>query len=119
MFGIDVIFFMYGAIFLVFVAFMMFVFGFVPDVVEEDEIYGYRLTKRKRLVEENDIYAMALPLIQIFAHYFRRMPDKGRLFTLRADLRDKLMRSGFMGAFTPNEFLGLCCVSAVFMFTAL
>jgi len=111
----------YLAILLIFLAFSLFVFGFVPDEVEEDEIFGYRLTKRKRLLEENDLYAIFLPLIKIFGHYFRRMPDTKffQISKLRMELRDKLMRSGFMGAFTPNEFLGLCCVSAMGMFLAL
>lgn len=107
-----------GAIGGIFIAFSLFIFGFVPDEVEEDEIYGYRQTKRKRLVEENDLYASVLPLIKIFAHYFRRMPDTRllQISKVRSDLRDKLMRSGFMGAFTPNEFLGACCVAALVMF---
>lgn len=107
-----------GALVLIFLAFSLFVFGFVPDDVDEDEIYGYRLTKRKRLLEENTLYAMVMPLIKIFGHYFKHMPDT-RVFQvskMRADLRDKLMRSGFMGAFTPNEFLGACCVSSVGIF---
>ena len=107
-----------GAVGLIFMAFVLFVVGFVPDEVEEDEIYGYRKTKRKRLIEENDTYRAALPLIKIFAHYFRRMPDTRllQISKVRADLRDKLMRSGFMGAFTPNEFLGCCCCAALAMF---
>lgn len=121
MFGIPTQAFAYLSVFLVFIAFSLFVFGFVPDEVEEDEIFGYRLTKRKRLLENNDLYAITLPLIKIFAHYFRSMPDTKffQISKLRMDLRDKLMRSGFMGAFTPNEFLGLCCVSALGMFLAL
>lgn len=111
----------YLAVLLIFFAFSLFVFGFVPDEVEEDEIFGYRLTKRKRLLEENGLYAMLLPMIKIFGHYFRRMPDTKvfQISKLRMELRDKLMRSGFMGAFTPNEFLGLCCVAAMGMFLAL
>ena len=119
MFGIPLQVLLLLSLFAIFMAFVLLIYGFVPDEVEEDEIYGYRLTKRKRLLEENDLYAMLLPIIQIFAHYIRDMPDKGRLYTLRTDLRDKLMRSGFMGAFTPNEFLGLCCVSAIGMFIAI
>jgi tight adherence protein C len=46
------------------------------------------------------------------------MPDNRfiQISKIRMDLRDKLMRSGFLGAYTPNEFLGLCCVAAVGMF---
>jgi tight adherence protein C len=115
----DYVFFL-GALGGIFIAFLLFVIGFVPDEVNEDEIYGYRLTKRKRLLEEDGLYAIILPLVKIFAHYLRRIPDT-RVWNLtetRADLRDKLMRSGFMGAYTPNEFLGLCCVSGVGMFLA-
>lgn len=109
---------LWGAAIAIFLAFALFVFGFVPDEVEEDEIFGYRLTKRKRLIETNDLYAMSLPVIKIFAHYFRRMPDNRfiQISKVRMELRDKLMRSGFLGAYTPNEFLGLCCVAAVGMF---
>lgn len=109
-----------GATLLIFIAFSLLVFGFVPEDVDEDEIYGYRLTKRKRLMEENDLYAMAMPLVKIFGHYFKHMPDTGflQISKIRSDLRDKLMRSGFMGALTPNEFLGMCCVSSIGMFVA-
>lgn len=102
---------------LIFLAFVLFVVGFVPDEVDEDELYGYRLTKRRRLMEENDLYRSVLPLIKIFAHYFRHMKGT-RMTDLREDLRDKLNRSGFMGAYTPNEFLGLCSVTALAMFLA-
>ncbi len=121
MFGIPLEAILLTAVVGMFLAFTMFVYGFVPDEVEEDEIYGYRLTKRKRLLDENDMYRMTMPLIKVFAHYFRRMTDNRffQITQLRADLRDKLMRSGFMGAYTPNEFLGLCCVSALGMFLAL
>ena len=110
--------FLIGALLLIFIAFTLFVVGFVPDDVDEDEIYGYRKTKRKRLMEENDLYASVMPAIKIFAHYFKRMPDTRllQISKVRSDLRDKLMRSGFMGAFTPNEFLGCCCVAALGMF---
>lgn len=100
---------------LAFVAFALLVWGFVPEKVEEDEIFGYRLTKRKRLLEENGLYALFLPLIKLFSHYMRNIPDLPGIdmTKIRSTLRDKLMRSGFMGAFTPNEFLGLCCVVGV------
>jgi tight adherence protein C len=106
------------AVGLVFAAFALFIWGFVPDEVEEDELYGYRQNKRKRLLEENELYALALPVVKIFAHHIRHIPDT-RIWNVsetRKDLRDKLMRSGYMGAFTPNEFMGLCCTSAVAMF---
>lgn len=121
MFGIPLEAILLTSIVGIFLAFTMFVYGFVPDEVEEDEIYGYRLTKRKRLLDENDLYRMTMPLIKVFAHYFRRMTDNRffQISQMRTDLRDKLMRSGFMGAYTPNEFLGVCCVSALGMFLAL
>lgn len=111
---------LFASLALIFGSFFLLVFGFVPDEVNQDEIYGYRLTKRKRLVESDSIYALFLPFIQIFAHYFSRLPDHKwpRLAAKRADTREKLMRSGFMGAYTPNEFLGLSCLSAVGMFVA-
>jgi tight adherence protein C len=98
-----------------FLAFVLFVWGFVPEEIEEDEIYGYRLTKRQRLMQEDAVYAMTLPLVKLFAHYMRILPDTPvlNMSSKRADLRDKLMRSGFVGAYTPNEFLGSCCVSAL------
>lgn len=100
------------AVVLMGIAFALMVWGFVPEKIEEDEIFGYRLTKRQRLMEENAIYAMTLPLVKLFAHYMRNMPDLPflKMTKIRDDLRDKLKRSGFMGAYTPNEFLGMCCV---------
>lgn len=97
------------------IAFALFVWGAVPEQIVEDEIFGYRLTKRQRLMEEDALYAAVLPLVKIFAHYMRNIPDLPflKMSKIRSNLREKLMRSGFMGAFTPNEFLGLCCVSGL------
>ena len=103
-----------------FAAFALLIWGFVPDEVDEDEIFGYRLNKRKRLLEENDLYRMVMPAIKIFAHHIRKIQDSRfwEISKTRSGLRDKLMRSGYMGAFTPNEFMGLCCVSSIGMFLA-
>ena len=104
-----------------FLAFSMFVWGLVPDEVEEEDIYGYRLTKRKRLIEENGLYAMVLPLVPLFAHHFRNPPDQFlgmNIAEKRDNIRDRLIRSGYMGAFTPNEFWGMCCVSSLGIFGA-
>lgn len=104
-----------SAMLLIALAFAMLVWGFVPEKIEEDEIFGYRLTKRKRLMEENAIYALTLFPVKLFAHYMRVIPDLPflKMSKLRSNLREKLMRSGFMGAYTPNEFLGLCCVVGI------
>lgn len=103
-----------AAMVLFFVAFALLTFGFVPDEVEEDEIYGYRLTKRARLLQEEQLYAMALPVIKVFAHYIRMAPESDNFVErIRRKLRTELPRSGYMGAFTPNEFLGACCTSAL------
>ncbi len=115
---------LFAAMICTFLSVSLFVWGFVPDEVEEEDIYGYRLTKRKRLLEENALYAMVLPLVKTFAHHFRSLPDKFLGIDVagsRARIRDKLVRSGYMGALTPNEFWGMCCVSGflsflVFMF---
>lgn len=103
-----------AAIGLMFLSFALLTYGFVPEKVEEDEIYGYRLTKRERLLREDAIYAAALPLIKIFAHYFRLIPEGDNFIDrTRKSLREKLPRSGYMGAFTPNEFLGACCTAGL------
>jgi tight adherence protein C len=103
-----------AAIALMFLAFALLTYGFVPDEVDEDEIYGYRLTKRARLMQEEALYAAALPMIKVFAHYFRMVPEGDNFIEkIRKKLRAELPRSGYMGAFTPNEFLGACCTSAV------
>ena len=65
-----------GIIVFTFLAFSLFVWGIVPDEVEEEDIYGYRLTKRKRLIEENGLYALVLPMVQLFAHHFSHLPDQ-------------------------------------------
>ncbi len=100
------------AMLLIALSFALFVWGFVPEKIEEDEIFGYRLTKRQRLIEENAIYAMTLFPVKLFAHYMRIIPDTPffKMSKIRSNLREKLMRSGFLGAYTPNEFLGMCCV---------
>jgi tight adherence protein C len=109
-----------AAIAMMFLAFALLTFGFVPEEVEEDEIYGYRLTKRQRLLEEDGLYALTLPLIKIFAHYFRMVPEgDNRIDRLRKSLREKLPRSGYLGAFTPNEFLGACCTSSLSAFVGI
>jgi len=105
----------------VFVSFFLFVMGVVPDEVEEDDIYGYRLTKRKRLLEEDGLYAAVLPLVKIFAHHFKNLPDQVGSIDVAAKrevLRDKLVRSGYMGALTPNEFWGMCVVSGMGIFSS-
>lgn len=105
----------FGAVVCTFAAVALLVWGIVPEEVDEEDIYGYRLTKRQQLIEENDLYAAVLPLVKMFGHHFQRAPDTKFInFTeKRADLRDKLVRSGFMGAFTPNEFWGMCVVSGL------
>lgn len=106
------------AVVLIFMAFFLLIYGFVPEEVEEEDIFGYRLTKRKRLLEENALYAMVLPLVKIFAHHFKYLPKIGSFDPdeKRIELQDRLVRSGFMGAFTPNEFWGMCCVSGLGIF---
>lgn len=105
----------------IFLTFALLVYGIVPDEVEEEDIYGYRLTKRKRLMEENGMYAATLPLIQIFAHHFKNMRNNRFIMfdDARERVRDKLVRSGYMGAYTPNEFWGLCVVSSLSLFAAI
>ncbi len=105
-----------------FAAVTMFIYGFVPEEVDEEDIYGYRLTKRKRLIEENALYALVLPMVKMFAHHFRSLPDKFLGIDVaesRAKIRDRLVRSGYMGALTPNEFWGMCCVSGFGIFVAI
>ena len=100
----------------IFIAVSLFVFGFVPDDIDEEDIYGYRLTKRTRLLKENGLYALVLPLVKVFAHYFKSLPHTFLGIEVEAKremLRKKLVRSGYMGALTPNEFWGLCCVSGL------
>lgn len=111
-----------GAVLGIGLAFALFVWGFVPDEVEEEDIYGYRLTKRKRLVEENGLYAAVLPLVKLFAHHFKNLPDRFLgmdVEAARGRIRERLVRSGYMGALTPNEFWGMCCVSGIGMFFAI
>ncbi|MEC9399744.1 MAG: type II secretion system F family protein [Myxococcota bacterium] len=108
-----------GIIVFTFLAFSLFVWGIVPDEVEEEDIYGYRLTKRKRLIEENGLYALVLPMVQLFAHHFSHLPDQFLgidVVAKRENIRDRLIRSGYMGAFTPNEFWGMCCVAGLGIF---
>ncbi|AWV87924.1 hypothetical protein DN745_00700 [Bradymonas sediminis] len=101
-----------------FLSFALLTYGFVPDEVQEDEIYGYRLTKRARLLQEETLYALALPMIKVFAHYFRMVPETDNFIErIRKNLRTELPRSGYMGAFTPNEFLGTCCTVGLGAFT--
>jgi tight adherence protein C len=113
--GLDPVILAIIALVLVFAAAAMFVVGFVPERVDEDELYGYRERKRQRLLEENQIYAAVLPLIKIFAHYISQIEGKRLAFLARwrKGLRDKLPRSGYLGAYSPNEFLGLCCVAGL------
>lgn len=115
MFGIDTIYIMIAGVALVFAAGVMLVIAFVPDDIEEDELYGYRERKRQRLIEENLVYRVTLPLIKIFAHYISKIDDNTieSLGRLRSYLRDRLPRSGYIGAYSANEFLGVCCVAGM------
>src|SRR5690554_1835260 len=57
-------------------------------------------------------------MIKVFAHYFRMVPERDNFIeNIRKKLRNDLPRSGYMGAFTPNEFLGTCCTSALAAFS--
>lgn len=101
----------------IFLAFFLLIYGFVPDEVHEEEIYGYRLTKRQQLIAEDNIYALTLPVVKIFAHYFQKIPETDNFVeNIRKDLREQLPRSGYMGAYTPNEFLGSCLVTGIGIF---
>ena len=104
--------------FLVFLAGTLLVVAFVPDELQEDEIYGYRERKRKRLLDESPLYALCLPVIKVFGHYFAKIPGKRLQFLerMRENLRDKLPRAGYIGAFSPNEFIGLSCTAGIGMF---
>ena len=108
------------AVILTFLSFTLLIYGFVPEEIHEEDIFGYRMTKRKRLLEENALYARVLPLIKMFAHHFNSLPSIGSFDPERArlNLQEKLIRSGFFGAYTPNEFWGMCCVSALGVFIA-
>lgn len=113
MFGIPDQFLLLAASLLGFAGVVLFAYGFIPETIEEEALYGYRETKRKRLLESNQLYALSLPMVQLFAHYFRLLPDSFlNLGEHRATLRDKLKRSGFMGAYTVNEIMGLSATSA-------
>ncbi|MGM0555681.1 MAG: type II secretion system F family protein [Myxococcota bacterium] len=117
---IDPTLFLIGGLLLMFIAFALLIFGFVPDEVEEDEVFGYRLTKRQRLIDEDQAYQVTLAFVKLFAHYIRKIPEGDNwVENLRRSLREKLPRSGFIGAFTPNEFLGMCFVSSLYTFVAL
>jgi tight adherence protein C len=104
----------------IFISIALLVYGIVPDDMEEEDIYGYRLTKRKRLLEEGGLYATILPLIQIFAHHFKNAHNNRFIMfdDARERVRDKLVRSGYLGAFTPNEFWGVCVCSSLGLFFA-
>lgn len=108
----------YIGVALVLIAVALLVYAFVPQQVEEEEIYGYRETKRNRLLRENDLYRAILPLVKIFTHYIRMIPEGfwQPIDNLRADLREKLPRSGYVGAFSSNEFLGMCCTVSLGIF---
>lgn len=101
-----------------FIAVCLLFIGFVPDEVEEDEIYGYRERKRERLLETSPLYRWTLPLVKVFAHYFAKIGE-GRIPVLarvRSELRNKLPRSGYLGAYSANEFLGVSCTVALAVF---
>ncbi|MFB6351412.1 MAG: type II secretion system F family protein [Bradymonadaceae bacterium] len=123
MFGIDPLYIQIAALALVCLAGVLMVIGFVPEEFEEDELYGYRERKRNRLLQTNIVYRLVLPLVKIFAHYVAKIGDDTveSLGRLRAYLRDRLPRSGYIGAYSANEFLGLCCVSGLggFLFVLL
>ena len=118
MFGIDPTIITVVGLGMVFLAGVLLVVGFIPETVDEDEIYGYRERKRQRLIREDKLYMVVLPLIKVFAHYIAKVGDNQleMLGNLRSDLRDRLPRSGYLGAFSANEFLGLSCTAGLGMF---
>lgn len=115
MLGLDISIVTILAILAVFASGLLLVIGFVPDEVDTEEIYGYRERKRRQLLDEEPLYELTLPLVLIFAHYIRKIPDEKLdvLAQIRRNLRDKLPRSGYVGAYSPDEFLGMCCTAAL------
>ena len=115
MFGLDPQILAIIALAVVFLAGVLIVFVFVPEEIEEEDLYGYRERKRKRLLNEEPLYGWILPVIKIFSHYISQIDDHQieALGRLRAQLREKLPRSGYVGAFSPNEFLGVSCVAGI------
>lgn len=103
-----------ASLILLFIAGVLVVIGFVPEEIDEEEHFGIRVRKRKRLIEESSIYRLTLPITKIFAHYIAQVPDSDNIVEdLRDRLREKLPASGYVGGFTPNEFLGMCCTVAL------
>lgn len=121
MLGLDIPIFTILALLGAFASGILLVIGFVPDEIETDEIYGYRERKRQELLRDSPVYKVTLPLVLIFAHYIRQIPDKrfDLLAKVRRSLRDKLPRSGYVGAYSPDEFLGMCCTAALGTFVAM
>jgi tight adherence protein C len=78
---------------------------------------GYMGTKRKELLERNALFKLIAPMLHVLAYNNARIKAP----SMREGLEKKLLLAGNPMGLRPDEFIGLCEISAIFFaaFTAL
>jgi tight adherence protein C len=71
---------------------------------------GYSGTKRRELLETNGLFRLLAPLLHFFEYNNARM----KLPAMKANIEKKLLLAGHPMGMNPDEFIGLCEISAIF-----
>jgi len=96
-------------------AVFLFSFGFFPDEDYSGSVpeRGYLNNKRRQLMGQSPLYRVLLQILKVFTFWAEVLP----ITNLRNNLRDRLARAGYLGGFTPDEYLAFGVFSALSFFS--
>lgn len=95
-------------------AMFLFGLGFMPDEEYKGTIpeRGYLMNKRRQLMAQSPLYALLIGILKVFTFWTERLP----ITNLREGLRERLARAGYLGGFTPDEYLAFGVFSSLSFF---
>lgn len=95
-------------------AMFLFGLGFMPDEEYRGTIpeRGYLMNKRRQLMAQSPLYALLIGILKVFTFWTERLP----ITNLREGLRERLARAGYLGGFTPDEYLAFGVFSSLSFF---
>lgn len=95
-------------------AMFLFGLGFMPDEEYKGTIpeRGYLMNKRRQLMAQSPLYALLIGILKVFTFWTERLP----ITNLREALRERLARAGYLGGFTPDEYLAFGVFSSLSFF---
>jgi tight adherence protein C len=96
-------------------AVVLFSLGFFPDEEYSGSVpeRGYLVNKRRQLMGQSPLYRVLLQILKVFTFWAEILP----ITNLRETLRDRLARAGYLGGFTPDEYLAFGVFSALSFFS--